>query len=558
MSRDRDLPARRRGRSRPLGDLLRWITLTLLLHDLTGSGLAVAALIDRALGPGGRAGAARRAARRPVRGVRRADRRRRSRRRRSPRRWRSRSTGRRDPRARGAARRRRRGRPAGRVRARAGDRRASDARRRQRAEWRPRATRASRPGPLLGGVARGRRRHRGRRCSSNAATFVVVALAARPAAGAPPAAAAQDGRARAGPRRRRATCCATAARRSSWRRPRRAPVHLRLVDRRGLLLQGRPARSADAGYALLFSRGWSAWSPGRSSSRAASPHGRAGRRARSWPSACRARASACQTVWLAVGFGAAMWFLGGVGHGAKNALVRTLIQERVPGPPPRPRLRRLQRPRNGAELVALGAGGVLVVAIGARGDARARGRDPRGRRARRRARLPGQHPRRRSSAGVTAFGSVTSPLTHSSRRASLSADSPRALEPGRGVASARGSIRSETSRSRSNCSVSSPANASEVTHSVASSLSWNERLSKFADPTADQHAVDGHRLRVQHRRLVLVDLDAGVDQLVVGGAARDPDRRLVDVRARHEHAHAHAALGARPASASMNAGRGTK
>ena len=36
------------------------------------------------------------------------------------------------------------------------------------------------------------------------------------------------------------------------------------------------------------------------------------------------------TAWLVVPFGAAMWFIGGVGHGTKNTLARTLIQERVP------------------------------------------------------------------------------------------------------------------------------------------------------------------------------------------------------------------------------------
>ena len=38
--------------------------------------------------------------------------------------------------------------------------------------------------------------------------------------------------------------------------------------------------------------------------------------------------------------------------------------------------------------------------------------------------------------------------------------------------------------------------------------SWKERLSKFTEPTEDQHAVHGHRLRVQHRRPVLVERHA--------------------------------------------------
>jgi MFS family permease len=72
------------------------------------------------------------------------------------------------------------------------------------------------------------------------------------------------------------------------------------------------------------------------------------------------------TAWLVLGFAAAMWFTGGVGHGVKNVLARTLIQERVP-----PRLHgrafaAYNGLRNGAELVALAAGGVLVAALGAR------------------------------------------------------------------------------------------------------------------------------------------------------------------------------------------------
>ncbi len=36
------------------------------------------------------------------------------------------------------------------------------------------------------------------------------------------------------------------------------------------------------------------------------------------------------TVWLFVPFAGAMWLIGGLGHGTKNVLARTLIQERVP------------------------------------------------------------------------------------------------------------------------------------------------------------------------------------------------------------------------------------
>ena len=73
------------------------------------------------------------------------------------------------------------------------------------------------------------------------------------------------------------------------------------------------------------------------------------------------------TVWLAVGFSAAMWFTGGVGHGVKNVLARALIQERVPDRFHGRAFAAYNGMRNGAELVALAWGGLLIVAIGARG-----------------------------------------------------------------------------------------------------------------------------------------------------------------------------------------------
>jgi MFS family permease len=72
------------------------------------------------------------------------------------------------------------------------------------------------------------------------------------------------------------------------------------------------------------------------------------------------------TAWLAVGFGAAMWFIGGLGHGTKNVLARTLIQERVPHRLHGRAFAAYNGLRSGAELVALAAGGVLVAAIGGR------------------------------------------------------------------------------------------------------------------------------------------------------------------------------------------------
>jgi len=72
------------------------------------------------------------------------------------------------------------------------------------------------------------------------------------------------------------------------------------------------------------------------------------------------------TAWLAVGFCGAMWFVGGVGHGTKNVLARTLIQERVPDRLHGRAFAAYNGMRNGAELFALAGGGVLVAAIGAR------------------------------------------------------------------------------------------------------------------------------------------------------------------------------------------------
>ena len=72
------------------------------------------------------------------------------------------------------------------------------------------------------------------------------------------------------------------------------------------------------------------------------------------------------TAWLAIGFAGAMWFIGGVGHGVKNVLARTLIAQRVPASLHGRAFAAYNGLRNGAELVALAAGGLLVAALGAR------------------------------------------------------------------------------------------------------------------------------------------------------------------------------------------------
>ena len=77
------------------------------------------------------------------------------------------------------------------------------------------------------------------------------------------------------------------------------------------------------------------------------------------------------TAWLLVPFAAAMWFIGGVGHGTKNTLARTLIQERVPDRLHGRAFAAYNAMRNGAELVALACGGLLVAVARRARDARA-------------------------------------------------------------------------------------------------------------------------------------------------------------------------------------------
>ncbi|MGI9019662.1 MAG: MFS transporter [Solirubrobacterales bacterium] len=72
------------------------------------------------------------------------------------------------------------------------------------------------------------------------------------------------------------------------------------------------------------------------------------------------------TLWLVAGFAGAMWLIGGLGHGVKNVLARTLIQERVPGRLHGRAFAAYNGLRNGAELVALAGGGLLVAVLGGR------------------------------------------------------------------------------------------------------------------------------------------------------------------------------------------------
>ncbi len=75
---------------------------------------------------------------------------------------------------------------------------------------------------------------------------------------------------------------------------------------------------------------------------------------------------ALPALWLSIPFALGMFAIGGLAHGTKNVVIRTLIHGRTPD-----RLRgrayaAYNGMRNAAELVALSGGGVLVATLGAR------------------------------------------------------------------------------------------------------------------------------------------------------------------------------------------------
>ena len=71
-------------------------------------------------------------------------------------------------------------------------------------------------------------------------------------------------------------------------------------------------------------------------------------------------------LWLVPALAFTFFFVGGLAHGTKNVLVRTLIHERVPSSLHGRAFAAYNGLRNAAELVALVAGGVLVSTLGAR------------------------------------------------------------------------------------------------------------------------------------------------------------------------------------------------
>jgi hypothetical protein len=76
---------------------------------------------------------------------------------------------------------------------------------------------------------------------------------------------------------------------------------------------------------------------------------------------------ALPALWLSFGFFVACGFMGGFAHGLKNVMFRSLIHVRVPARLHGRAFAAYNGIRNGAELGAFAAGGVLVALIGARG-----------------------------------------------------------------------------------------------------------------------------------------------------------------------------------------------
>jgi hypothetical protein len=75
---------------------------------------------------------------------------------------------------------------------------------------------------------------------------------------------------------------------------------------------------------------------------------------------------AVQTAWAILPVAFAGYLVGGLGHGVKNVLLRALISARVPGAVHGRAFAAYNAARNAAELGAVGAGGLLVSAVGPR------------------------------------------------------------------------------------------------------------------------------------------------------------------------------------------------
>ena len=78
-------------------------------------------------------------------------------------------------------------------------------------------------------------------------------------------------------------------------------------------------------------------------------------------------ALALPAAFLGFGFFLACMFVGGLAHGVKNVMFRSLIHVRVPDPLHGRAFAAYNGIRNSAELAAFAAGGLLIAGIGARG-----------------------------------------------------------------------------------------------------------------------------------------------------------------------------------------------
>lgn len=124
-------------------------------------------------------------------------------------------------------------------------------------------------------------------------------------------------------------------------------------------------RAGDAGYGLLTA----AWMVGMIAG-AARLAERVPRRALAAGAlvalGLQGAAVAIQAAWAVLPFALAAYAVGGAAHGVKNTLLRTLIAARVPGAAHGRAFAAYGAARNGAEMLALVAGGVLVGAVGPR------------------------------------------------------------------------------------------------------------------------------------------------------------------------------------------------
>jgi hypothetical protein len=75
---------------------------------------------------------------------------------------------------------------------------------------------------------------------------------------------------------------------------------------------------------------------------------------------------ALPTLWLVLAWGCGCFFVGGIAHGTKNFLLRTIIHERVPAELHGRAFAAYNGLRNFAEIFAVLGGGLLVIVLGAR------------------------------------------------------------------------------------------------------------------------------------------------------------------------------------------------